>query len=333
MKISSANILEWIQPGEITEIADGVFALSAPFWGFPNVVYLIRSGSAWALVDTGIAETPQTTIGPFLEAHGGFDSLELVMGTHGHLDHVGGNGWVKKHAPRARFALGVQDVRWAEDVDRHYCQLYVHGFPGTWKPDAVTEEMVRAGCGEPVAIDIPLHGGEVLTFGDGREIHAIHLGAHTPGQTMYRDVQTNLVFTGDAIQNAGTFSAESQLRDFPMYGNPRDYRESLRIIRETPFNTVCTAHAGIFSFESAHAFLDESLAWVDHFTERLTSIATDAGDFSFEEIVERVGQHYFDYAVVLQIRVTTAEHLNELVADGILQPYLANGEKRWRTNV
>lgn len=317
--------------GDVREIAADTFALNASFWGFPNVVYLLRSGRAWALVDSGIAETPALAIAPFLCANGGWESLELVLGTHGHLDHIGGNGWLKQHAPAARFALGALDAGWAEDVERHYVQLYVHGAPGQWRPDPATELAVRAACGTPVAIDHPLVGGEVLTFGDGREIEARHLGAHSPGQILYLDRQTGCAFSGDAVQGPGTLSVTTGQQDFPMYRTPVDYLRSLETIRSAAPAVLCTAHRGVHRGEPVTELLDESISWLAAFDDELRDITAARGDLGLEEAVDAVLERRPGYARGLQVRVTTAEHLDGLVRDGHLQPYLRGTQKRWRT--
>ncbi|MET4783231.1 MBL fold metallo-hydrolase [Glaciihabitans sp. UYNi722] len=315
--------------GAVHEVAVDTYAVNAPFWGFPNVVYFLASGGKWALIDTGVSTTPSESIGPFLESRGGFGSLELVLGTHGHVDHIGGNGWVKEHAPQARFALGALDTGWAEDVDRHYCQLYEYGSPGEWKPDAASEELIRRSCGEPVAIDHPLVGGEILTFGSGREIEAVHLGAHSPGQMLYLDATSGTAFSGDAIQERGIFNTESNSRDFPMYRTIPDYIRSLERVRTSAPDRLCTAHAGIFSGVEADSFIDGALSWTAELSSLLQAIASRLSDFSLEQIVAEVHLARPEYAVILQIWVTTSEHLDELVRSGFLFPYFADKEKRW----
>ena len=319
-----------VELGSEIEIADGIYGVYAPFWGYPNVVYFIQSGKSWALVDTGIAETPEAFIAPFLKRHGGFDSLELVMCTHGHLDHIGGNSWVKENSPKAKFAIGARDAGWAEDVNRHYGQLYEYGAPGGWRPDPESETAVRAACGGPVAIDYPLHGGEILQFGEGRKIEASFLGAHTPGQTLYRDLDTNCIFTGDSIQNEGIFNSNSKQRGFPMYGNSRDYRKSLDVISSVPYSLICTAHAGMFEGKNAAKLLDDSIKWVDDFSVIIKKLATQLEDFSIEEIVVMVSKEYPVHENSLQIRVTTSEHLTDLVVSGFLSPHMSGTEKRWK---
>ncbi|MCU1405305.1 MAG: hypothetical protein JWQ43_1608 [Glaciihabitans sp.] len=316
--------------GAFAEIAEDTFGVNGSFWGFPNVLYLLRSGSAWTLIDAGIAETPEHSIAPFLEGRGGVESIEFVLGTHGHLDHIGGNGWIKLHSPKTRFGLGALDAGWAENVELHYHQLYELGAPSNWQPDDATSDLIREACGEPVAIDRPFVGGEVVTFGEGRQIDAIHLGAHSPGQMMYVDRLTGIAFTGDAVQNAGILSETTGERDFPMYRTVSDYRRSLEIIRAQNATMLCTAHAGIFLQDDVDAFIDDAYEWMTAFDNRIQEIAGTLRDFSLEEMVASLGEMMPEYALTLQVRVTTSEHLDGFVRRGTLHPYIAFGNKRWR---
>jgi glyoxylase-like metal-dependent hydrolase (beta-lactamase superfamily II) len=249
------------------------------------------------------------------------------------VDHIGGNSWVKERAPHARFGLGALDTGWAEDVDRHYCQLYKSGSPGPWEPDEATAQLIRDACGEPVAIDHPLVGGEVLQFGAGREIETIHLGAHSPGQMLYIDRTSASVFSGDAVQQAGIFNSESNTRDFPMYKTVSDYLRSLSTIRSAKLDRLCTAHAGVYDLAEADEFIDSALDWTAQYTEIVHGAAQQLKDFSLEEMVDQVHHLRPEYSVSLQIRVTTSEHLDELVRAGTLRPRIEAGEKRWSTGV
>jgi len=318
-------------PGKSVEIDRGLHAVNAPFWGFPNVVYVLESAGRLAIVDTGGSEKPELALDDFVRAHGGYDAIDLVVGTHAHLDHIGGNAWFAERSKTVKFAIGAKDVGWAEDPDRHFGQLYVYGCPGHWRPDAESEAQIRRGIGAGVPIDRPLHGGEELTFGDGRVLRTVALGSHTPGQTLYFDEATGSAFTGDAIQNKGVMNRDAGLRDFPMFGNVRDYRRALERIRSSGFERLCTAHAGVFSREAGNALLDEALAFAEAIGADVRSTASQLGRFTIEDLVEGYLDRHPEYATGLQIRVTLSEFVNDLVAEGSLTPKLEEGKKVWST--
>jgi glyoxylase-like metal-dependent hydrolase (beta-lactamase superfamily II) len=312
-----------------TEVADGIFEVQTPFWGYPLSLYFLRSGDRWAVVDTGISATPAEFIEPFMREHGGLEALELVLLTHGHVDHIGGNGALKEMARHVRFALHEADVGWAENLDRHIAQLYAFGEPEAWTLDEATEQAIREGCGAPVAIDQILADGDTIAFGAGRELEIVHVGGHSPGEVLMRDRQTRAVFPGDALQGAGALNAGSGKRDFPMYRTVRQYLAALDRVEALEPEVLCTAHQRSFSGPDIAAAVEQSRAWTLGLTEDVRGILRDAGSLNLREAVAGVSEARPEHAVSLQIHVTTAEHLNELLRRGECRVSIEDGAKRW----
>lgn len=314
----------------VSEVTEGIYEVPAPFWGFPLSLYFIRNGSRWAIVDTGIAATPSEFVVPFLtEQAGGLHGLELALLTHGHVDHVGGNGALRALAPEVRFALHERDVGWAENVDRHYLQLYAAGEPEAWRPDAEFERTIRGALGEPAAIDLILADGDSLEVGDGRTIEVHFIGGHSPGHVVFRDQATNTVFCGDALQGSGALNAQTSKRDFPMYRTVRGYRAALEIVRRLGADRLCTGHAGVIEGEEISRAIDASVAWTEQFHELVSGLAARAGSVTLAEMVDLVLAERPEHAQLLQVYVTTAEHLDELVRTADLHPEVVDGVKRW----
>jgi glyoxylase-like metal-dependent hydrolase (beta-lactamase superfamily II) len=312
------------------EVADGIYAVDAPFWGFPLALYFIRAGDRWSVVDTGIATTPGETIAPFLAEHaGGAGALHLALLTHGHVDHIGGNGALKALAPHVRFALHERDLGWAENVDRHYQQLYAAGEPAAWRPVAEFEAAIRSALGEPAAIDVILTDGDTVDVGDGRIVEIHHIGGHAPGHVVFRDAATNTVFCGDALQGNGALNSQTGLRDFPMYRTVRDYRAALEIVRGLQADRLCTGHVGVITGDDIGPAIDASLRWSEDFSALVATLAGRLGSFTLAEMVDAVLAERPEHARLLQVYVTTAEHLDELVRTGQLNPEIAGGAKRW----
>jgi glyoxylase-like metal-dependent hydrolase (beta-lactamase superfamily II) len=251
------------------------------------------------------------------------------MLTHGHVDHIGGNGALKQMAPHVRFALHEADLWWAENLDRHIAQLYAFGEPDAWSLDSDTEQAIRAGCGEPVAIDMILSHGDVVSFGAGRELEIIHVGGHSPGELLIRDCQTGAVFPGDALQGAGAMNVESGKRDFPMYRTVRQYLAALQQVEVLAPDVLCTAHLRSLNGADIAAAVQESRSWSEALTAEVSDILRDAGSLSLTEAAAAVSAAHPEYAVSLQINVTTAEHLNELLRRGQCRVSIDAGAKRW----
>ena len=85
-------------------------------------VYIVR-GEVTALVDTGVFGTPTNDVTPALASLGlSLSDVDLVVNTHGHMDHLGGNSEVKD-AGGAEIALHRNDLPLAESNEFHAQRL------------------------------------------------------------------------------------------------------------------------------------------------------------------------------------------------------------------
>jgi glyoxylase-like metal-dependent hydrolase (beta-lactamase superfamily II) len=313
------------------EVADGVWELDAPFWGYRLSLYLLESGGRWALVDSGISTAPDEFIFPFLDSRGGPAALELVIGTHGHPDHIGGNGAIKARAPHARFALHWRDVGWAENVDRNIEQMFRSSEPEAWLLGADDERSIRDALGAPVAIDHILEDRDAIEFGDARRIEVAHVGGHSPGHLVARDAQTRAVFCGDCLQGNCNLNSHTGLRDYPMYRSVREYVRGIETVRNLDASTLCTGHAGVLVGAEIGEAIDASVSWTSRFHELVRRLAAELGSFTLAELVDAVAAASPGHAspLALQIYVTTTEHLNALVQEGAVRPAIEGGVKCW----
>ncbi len=129
---------------------------------FEENVYLLigPSGSRAALFDPGIgSEVVLAT----LESR--TLSLEMIVNTHGHVDHAAGNGFFKRRtgAPLAIHPLDAPFLRGLE-------------------AQALAFGVQAEACPEP---DLELRDGTPLRF-DGLDLEVIHTPGHTPGGTCIR---------------------------------------------------------------------------------------------------------------------------------------------------
>jgi len=91
------------------ELYPHVYQIQSLFGG-RNLFQYLFVGDNTVLVDTGIAETPEKVIFPYL------DSLRLRPGqltlavtTHADLDHQGGNAAIKRTSPGTWLSCGAAD--------------------------------------------------------------------------------------------------------------------------------------------------------------------------------------------------------------------------------
>jgi glyoxylase-like metal-dependent hydrolase (beta-lactamase superfamily II) len=134
-------------------------------------------------------------------------TVERVLLTHGHLDHVGAAADLSQ-------ALGVP-VEGPNEADRYWL-------------DALPQQARMFSLPPPAAGIVPdrwLVEGDRVIVGE-RRLDVLHCPGHTPGHVVFVDAQARLAFVGDVI-----FAGSIGRTDFP----GGDQAVLLRSIREKLF--------------------------------------------------------------------------------------------------
>lgn len=116
-------------------------------------------------------------------------TVELILATHGHLDHIGGTAELQK-ALGVPFLFPKEDDFWRVALPE---QAAAYGFPPIEVPEP-DGELVH---GQRVCI------GEV-------ELEVRHCPGHTPGHVVFYDAPTGTLIAGDVI-----FQGSVGRTDFP----------------------------------------------------------------------------------------------------------------------
>jgi hydroxyacylglutathione hydrolase len=107
--------------------------------------------------------------------------IKHVVNTHGHFDHVGGNGYFIE----ADIAIHDADAAIVEKGDANLS--YADFFDGRLKPREVRTRLKE---------------GDVVSAG-GMELEVIHTPGHTPGSICLYDRKSGTLFTGDTVFSDG----------------------------------------------------------------------------------------------------------------------------------
>lgn len=106
-------------------------------------------------------------------------NLRHLINTHAHIDHIAGNGFVKR-----TFGLESECNKADEYLAKHVCeQAQMFGLRYN---------------GNPLSIDIHLNDNDTIKIGD-ESLSVIYVPGHTKGHIALYCRQSDCVFTGDAL--------------------------------------------------------------------------------------------------------------------------------------
>jgi glyoxylase-like metal-dependent hydrolase (beta-lactamase superfamily II) len=224
----------------IEQIHPAITRIRTPFDRTGTVfLYLIR-GERIALIDTGAADSPETVLAPALRELGlACSDIALLLNTHAHLDHAGGNADMKRRSG-ARIHLHALDLPMARSTDAqvefHCAPLRALDFP----PEAVRERVdhVRRNAGEPTDADRLLADGDRIDLGGGLVLSVVHCPGHSPGHVAYFWESEGVLFTADAVQGQG-----ARPGSYPYYFDAASYRQSLSKLDALQPRVLCAGHA------------------------------------------------------------------------------------------
>jgi hydroxyacylglutathione hydrolase len=110
-------------------------------------------------------------------------TLESILLTHGHLDHVGATGELSPKTGVPIIGPGLDDAFWIEGLAQ---QVQMFGF-------------------DPVPAFTPdrwLNQGDTVTVGN-EKLDVVHCPGHTPGHVVFVHETQRLAFVGDVLFNGG----------------------------------------------------------------------------------------------------------------------------------
>jgi|YelNatPaOPRAMG01_1025707.scaffolds.fasta_scaffold16998_4 hydroxyacylglutathione hydrolase len=164
-----------------SKVAEGVWRIDDH--GSDNM-YLVEGRDKALLIDTGLGVARLSAFVKTLTA-----KPVIVVNTHGHPDHSGGNFEFKAvYAHPADFAA-IREMGTKESRMRAVGNLA----KGAVTPDIISpDEAAKA----PQPELLPVKDGHVFDLG-GRRIEVIETPGHTPGEIVLLDAAHRMVFTGD----------------------------------------------------------------------------------------------------------------------------------------
>ncbi len=259
-----------------------------------NLFQYLFAGSKILLVDTGIAETPNKVILPYLD---GLkirpQQLSLVVVTHADLDHQGGNDAIKDASPHTWLSCGAADQQMIEDPHALYKLRYnflaeAHGigFDSVPSPQA----------GRARRIDLCFSGGERIRLDKDWELEVLHVPGHSYGHLALYDRKHKAAFVGDAIHGRGCPKAAGGIAIPVTYYYVDIYLSTLRYFESLPIDVLYSGHWPTMRGDEIRDFIAESRQTVELLDRTiLSALDRQASALTLKELIDTASNAVGDW--------------------------------------
>ena len=211
---------------EILTIKENIYHIYEP--GEVGSTLIVGSKQAM-IIDTGYGFED---IRPVIESI--TDLPLIVVNTHGHTDHNGGNRYFEQ------VWMHPDDIPTYEDYQKIQKPLVAARFEGirkaAGKGPVWPENFDRMAWYEAETKEfLWLKDGQKFDLGDDYWIEAIHIPGHTVGSVMFFDWKSHILFPGDDLDY-------SLWMHFDTSAHLYAYKERLKVLKRYPIEGVLPAH-------------------------------------------------------------------------------------------
>ena len=205
------------------QITSNIFQVGGSSFSDPSdaAIYLIRSGSESALVDSGTGKSTDRVIKNIRETGAELQSISYIFITHCHYDHTGGINSLKKLIPGARVL--------AHELTAEFLQA---------GDSEVTAASWYGTCMEPTKVDIAVREKN-SSFPLGELTVNFH---HTPGHSPDSSVFTVL---SDGMMVLFGQDVHGPLNDL-LRSSRKEYIASLEFLLSLNAHILCEGHFGVY---------------------------------------------------------------------------------------
>ncbi len=211
---------------------------------FPSANIVLIQGARPVLIDTGFGSDVPETERLLREAGIPPERLALIVNTHYHCDHVGGN-----HVLQSRYGVPIAAHRWdAALINRR-------------DPEACSARWLDQPV-EPYQVNQPLSEGDEIDAGEVR-LQVLHTPGHTLGHIALYEPNEQVLICGDTV-HADDVAWVSIFRD-GAGALERAIETTERLLR-LPVRWACSGHGpamGGHFREAAEAALRRYERWLD----------------------------------------------------------------------
>jgi glyoxylase-like metal-dependent hydrolase (beta-lactamase superfamily II) len=270
---------------------DTPIAISLPLAHVGSVNAWLLRGDPVTLIDTGPREDGAlAALEAGLRRHGlRVEDIELVLGTHHHLDHVGLAATLQRRAGAAvavldRTADYAADYAAEVEEDRRFAHALLrhHGVPEQLVADGdALFEYIRATT-ESFRADVRLADGDRVTAG-GRSLRVVARPGHSTTDTLFVDDRAAIAFAGDHLLARISSNTEICPPERARDGRARSrlrYLANLELTAGMPLATLFTGHGAPVT--EHERLVEERLRDHRRRCQRILAILDDGPGTAFE---------------------------------------------------
>lgn len=276
------------------ELYKNVHQMQSLFGG-RNLFQYLFVGENIILVDTGIAETPEEVIFPYLD-HLKIrpEAITFAIVTHPDLDHQGGNDAIKRASPRTLLACGEADRALVEhpqtlfDVRYNFC-LADHGV-------GIGSTAPWPECGSPRKVDASFSGGEQIWISGDWYLEVLRVPGHSRGHLALYDRKHKAAYISDALHGRGCPKADGTMGIPVTYYYVDTYLSTLRYLESLPLEALYTGHFPALHGDQIRDFISESRQCVELFDRViLSSLERQPAGLTLRQLIDAVANAVGDW--------------------------------------
>jgi glyoxylase-like metal-dependent hydrolase (beta-lactamase superfamily II) len=252
-----------------SEVAPRIHRIPALFFDTRVVCcHLLIGQNHSLLIDTGMANTPEAYVLPYMEKIG-FDPAKLtyILLTHSDIDHQEGNEAMRLVAPNALFMCHNLDRPWVESLEAlengRYRQFFADHGIGQRREGNPSQYKVN------VPMDITFEGGETLRLSQDWAVEIVHTPGHTWGHSGVYDPASRTFIAGEAALWNAILDHEWQPALPPTYCYVDTYLATIERLRGMDIAHYSGAHWPLMHDSDIGSFLDESKNYAQFVEQKL----------------------------------------------------------------
>lgn len=317
----------------MVEVVPGIERIESVFGPRPFAQYLLRDERSM-LIDTGVDSTPGDVIVPFFEQIAfAPKSLTYVLNSHADVDHFGGNAALRRAAPQAIFCASALDVPIITNRFRAMSERYgwyaEHGDGADY--DAETKQLLAAGMGPDINIDLELIGGEWFRLGPRLRVRILALPGHSAGHLGVWEPESRSAIVIDAVLGQGLYNFDHEIIHPPPYMDAAAYEGTIDTLRALEPDRLLTAHYDVMEGTEVGDFLDASAAFVARARSAVRAAVNANGTVTLAGLLAELGPALGPFtSFPNELAGPLRAHLRELVAEGVVAPVSGARPPAWK---